>query len=192
MLVIGGALTAFLWIRRPREWPWDPVVADRRPAGPREHRSQPRTHRGDRRGAHDRRRADRVRRDLRQRLQGLVPGCDRPLDHQRPDHPGPELRIGSRGRGRRRQQVPGVKTASGLQFTEAKINNGGTDIVNGVDPATFARGVPVRLAERRLEQPAAQPGPRSGADRGAVRQVPRPVARATRSCSPASTATSCT
>ena len=36
-------------------------------------------------------------------------------------------------------QVPGVKTASGLQFTEAKINNGGTDVVNGVDPASFSQ-----------------------------------------------------
>ena len=35
-------------------------------------------------------------------------------------------------------KVPGVKAASGLQFTEAKINHGGTDVVNGVDPATFA------------------------------------------------------
>jgi len=35
-------------------------------------------------------------------------------------------------------KVPGVQTASGIQFTEAKINNGGTDTVNGVDPATFS------------------------------------------------------
>ena len=36
-------------------------------------------------------------------------------------------------------KVPGVKTATGLQFTEAKIDNGGTDAVNGVDPATFSQ-----------------------------------------------------
>jgi len=35
-------------------------------------------------------------------------------------------------------KVPGVQTASGIQFTEAQINNGGTDSVNGVDPATFS------------------------------------------------------
>jgi ABC-type antimicrobial peptide transport system permease subunit len=34
-------------------------------------------------------------------------------------------------------QVPGVQTATGILFAEAKINNGGTDTVNGVDPATF-------------------------------------------------------
>ncbi|HET9706726.1 MAG TPA: FtsX-like permease family protein, partial [Gemmatimonadales bacterium] len=35
------------------------------------------------------------------------------------------------------QAVQGVSEASGIQSTEAKINHGGTDIVNGIDPATF-------------------------------------------------------
>ena len=139
VLAIGGALTVFLWIRRPREWPWDPAS----PTAGRLAREN--TARNPGRTA--------VTSaalmigvalivfvaDLRERLQRLVPGRDRSIDHQRPDHPGPELRIGS---GRRREaanQVPGVKTASGLQFTEAKINNGGTDVVNGVDPASFSQ-----------------------------------------------------
>ncbi|HEY0388091.1 MAG TPA: FtsX-like permease family protein [Gaiellales bacterium] len=32
------------------------------------------------------------------------------------------------------QAVPQVETATGVQFTEARINNGGTDTVNGIDP----------------------------------------------------------
>jgi putative ABC transport system permease protein len=35
-------------------------------------------------------------------------------------------------------KVPGVATASGIQFADAKIGNGGIDTVNGVDPATFS------------------------------------------------------
>jgi ABC-type antimicrobial peptide transport system permease subunit len=35
------------------------------------------------------------------------------------------------------QSVQGVSVASGVQSTEAKINHGGTDIVNGIDPTTF-------------------------------------------------------
>ena len=35
-------------------------------------------------------------------------------------------------------KVPGVQTASGIQFADAKIGNGGIDTVNGVDPATFS------------------------------------------------------
>ena len=38
----------------------------------------------------------------------------------------------------RAAKVPGVQTATGIQFADAKINNGGIDSVNGVDPATFA------------------------------------------------------
>ena len=34
--------------------------------------------------------------------------------------------------------VPGVATATGIQFADAKIGNGGIDTVNGVDPATFS------------------------------------------------------
>ena len=34
--------------------------------------------------------------------------------------------------------VPGVATASGIQFADAKIGNGGIDTVNGVDPTTFS------------------------------------------------------
>ena len=34
--------------------------------------------------------------------------------------------------------MPGVQTATGIQFTDAKINNGGIDSVNGVDPANFS------------------------------------------------------
>jgi hypothetical protein len=34
--------------------------------------------------------------------------------------------------------VPGVQTATGIQFADAKIGNGGIDTVNGVDPATFS------------------------------------------------------
>src|SRR4029079_5721541 len=37
----------------------------------------------------------------------------------------------------RAAQAPGVATATGIQFADAKINNGGIDSVNGVDPATF-------------------------------------------------------
>jgi ABC-type antimicrobial peptide transport system permease subunit len=35
------------------------------------------------------------------------------------------------------QSVQGVSVASGVQSTQAKINHGGTDTVNGIDPATF-------------------------------------------------------
>ena len=56
-------------------------------------------------------------------------------------------------------KVPGVQVASGLQFTQAKINHGGTDTVNGVDPADLRRGLPLRLAERRHQRPAAQSRP---------------------------------
>jgi putative ABC transport system permease protein len=35
-------------------------------------------------------------------------------------------------------KVPGVATATGIQFADAKIGNGGIDTVNGVDPATFS------------------------------------------------------
>jgi putative ABC transport system permease protein len=35
-------------------------------------------------------------------------------------------------------KVPGVATASGIQFADAQIGNGGIDTVNGVDPATFS------------------------------------------------------
>jgi putative ABC transport system permease protein len=35
--------------------------------------------------------------------------------------------------------VPDVQVASGIQFTEAKIGHGGTDTINGVDPATIAQ-----------------------------------------------------
>jgi putative ABC transport system permease protein len=34
-------------------------------------------------------------------------------------------------------QAPGVAVANGLAFTEVKIGNGGTDLVNGVDPNTI-------------------------------------------------------
>jgi putative ABC transport system permease protein len=34
-------------------------------------------------------------------------------------------------------QVPGVQTATGILFAQAKVNNGGTDTVNGVDPENF-------------------------------------------------------
>src|SRR5262249_38818068 len=34
-------------------------------------------------------------------------------------------------------QVPGVQTATGILFAEARVNNGGTDTVNGVDPENF-------------------------------------------------------
>ena len=67
------------------------VLADRRRAGPREHLAESQPNRRHIGGAHDRRRADRVRRRLRERLQGVVPRRDRPLDHERHDHPGTEL-----------------------------------------------------------------------------------------------------
>jgi len=35
------------------------------------------------------------------------------------------------------QAVPDVQTAAGIQFTEAKINHGGIDTVNGIDPLDF-------------------------------------------------------
>ena len=35
------------------------------------------------------------------------------------------------------QSVPRVETATGIQFTDAKIGNGGTDFVNGVDPISI-------------------------------------------------------
>jgi putative ABC transport system permease protein len=35
------------------------------------------------------------------------------------------------------QSVPQVETATGIQFTDAKIGNGGTDFVNGVDPISI-------------------------------------------------------
>jgi putative ABC transport system permease protein len=35
------------------------------------------------------------------------------------------------------QSVPEVQTATGIQFTDARINHGGTDIVNGIDPGDF-------------------------------------------------------
>jgi ABC-type antimicrobial peptide transport system permease subunit len=35
------------------------------------------------------------------------------------------------------QSVPQVQTATGIQFTDAQINHGGTDIVNGIDPGDF-------------------------------------------------------
>jgi putative ABC transport system permease protein len=35
-------------------------------------------------------------------------------------------------------RVPGVATASGIQFADAKIGNGGIDTANGVDPTTFS------------------------------------------------------
>jgi putative ABC transport system permease protein len=35
------------------------------------------------------------------------------------------------------QAVPDVQTAAGIQFTDAKINHGGIDTVNGIDPLDF-------------------------------------------------------
>jgi putative ABC transport system permease protein len=35
--------------------------------------------------------------------------------------------------------VPDVQVAAGIQFTEAKIGHGGTDVVNGIEPTTFAQ-----------------------------------------------------
>jgi putative ABC transport system permease protein len=35
------------------------------------------------------------------------------------------------------QAVPDVQTATGIQFTDAKINHGGIDTVNGIDPLDF-------------------------------------------------------
>jgi ABC-type antimicrobial peptide transport system permease subunit len=35
------------------------------------------------------------------------------------------------------QAVPQVETATGIQFTDARINHGGTDVVNGIDPGDF-------------------------------------------------------
>ncbi len=35
------------------------------------------------------------------------------------------------------QAVPDVQTATGIQFTDAKINHGGIDTVNGIDPIDF-------------------------------------------------------
>src|SRR4029078_10511825 len=35
------------------------------------------------------------------------------------------------------QSVPEVQTATGIQFTDARINQGGTDVVNGIDPGDF-------------------------------------------------------
>ena len=37
------------------------------------------------------------------------------------------------------QAVPDVQTATGIQFTDAKINHGGTDFVNGIDPISTSR-----------------------------------------------------
>ena len=34
-------------------------------------------------------------------------------------------------------QAAGVQDGSGISFTNVKINNGGTDIVNGIDPGTI-------------------------------------------------------
>jgi putative ABC transport system permease protein len=138
VLVIGGLLFALLWRRRLREWPWDPasptagVLARENTS-----RNPGRTavtsaalmigvalivfvavfvngFKDSFLGAIDRS----ITSDLiiqGQNFQSI---------------PAPVVQ--------RAAEVPGVKTASGIQFTEAKINNGGTDTVNGVDPATFS------------------------------------------------------
>ena len=139
VLAIGGALTVFLWIRRPRDWPWDPASPT----------------------------AGRLARENTARNPGrtavtsaalmigvalivfvatfvngfkdsFLGAIDRSITS--------DLIIQGQNFGsvpaaavEAANQVPGVKTASGLQFTEAKINNGGTDVVNGVDPASFSQ-----------------------------------------------------
>ena len=139
VLGIGGALTVFLWIRRPREWPWDPASPT----------------------------AGRLARENTARNPGrtavtsaalmigvalivfvatfvngfkdsFLGAIDRSITS--------DLIIQGQNFGsvpaaavKAANQVPGVKTASGLQFTEAKIDNGGTDVVNGVDPASFSQ-----------------------------------------------------
>jgi ABC-type antimicrobial peptide transport system permease subunit len=137
VLAIGGSLTAFLLLRRPREWPWDPSSPTAgRLARENTARNPGRTavtaaalmigvalivfvatfvngFKDSFLGAIDRS----ITSDLIVQGQnfGSVPTAA--VDAA--------------------NKVPGVRTASGLQFTEAKINNGGTDTVNGVNPQTF-------------------------------------------------------
>ena len=88
-------------------------------------------------------------------------------------------------------KVPGVATASGIQFADAKIGNGGIDTVNGVDPATFSNVYRFDWLKGGSNTLLHNLDPEAGADRGAVREVPRPRAPATPSTSRASTARSC-
>ncbi len=139
VLAIGAPLTVFLWIRRPRDWPWDPASPTAgRLARENTARNPGRTavtsaalmigvalivfvatfvngFKDSFLGAIDRS----ITSDLI--IQGQNFGSV------------PAAAVAAAN------QVPGVKTAAGLQFTEAKINNGGTDVVNGVDPASFAQ-----------------------------------------------------
>ena len=88
------------------------------------------------------------------------------------------------------QAVPDVQTATGIQFTDAKINHGGIDIGQRHRSGRLPAALQVRLAEGRVGRAAgALPG-RRGADRGAVREVTPPQDRRHTSRSPASRATS--
>ncbi len=98
-------------------------LRDHRAPRPREHAAQSRPHRGDRRGAHDRRRARRVRGDLRRRSARL----DRPLrrrdvprrqPHRRqPGRVHADLRAGGdrrqRGAGRRQRRRRALRVGEG-------------------------------------------------------------------------------
>ena len=71
--------------------------------------------------------------------ESFLGAIDRSVD-QRPDHPVRQLHADPRARPcRRLAAAPGVQTATGIQSADAKVNNGGTDTVNGVDPKTFAK-----------------------------------------------------
>ena len=77
--------------------------------------------------------------------------------------------------------VPGVGSATGIAFTNVRIDNGGTDVANGVDPQALPDALQVPVAEGRLRRPARQAHGHEHARRGAVREVAPPLARARRS-----------
>ncbi len=139
VLVITVAWTAWLWRRRPREWPWDPASpTSGRLARENTSRNPGRTavtaaalmigvalvvfvavfvngFKESFLGAIDRS----ITSDLIIQSDSFTP------------IPADAVHAAA--------SAPGVQTASAIQFTDAKINNGGTDTVNGVDPKTFAK-----------------------------------------------------